>query len=254
MPKTFFRFGKKQIIILAVVSAVLYSALGVRIVVSRLEQNNVAALSWVIAGKLIVIDPGHGGEDPGALGRGGSYEKDIVLEVAKKLAGVLRQGGAQVILTRETDVDLADLDEYSMYKRTVQDLSRRVAVANDRKADIFISVHVNSFPDPGEDGAQTFSQPGSEEGKKLAAAIQREMNRFLANPGRLANQVDYYTLRESKMPGALVEIGFISNPREERLMLDQDYQNKIAWSIYAGIVRYFSKSSLPVNSPTGNKR
>lgn len=254
MPKIFIRYRKKQVILLAVVSLVLVITMGVRATAGHIAKNYIATLSWVIAGKLIVVDPGHGGEDPGALGRGGSYEKDIVLEVAKKLADVLRQGGAQVILTRETDVDLADLDEYNIYRRAVQDLSRRVAIANEHKADLFISVHVNSFPDPGEDGAQAFSQPGSEEGKKLATEIQREMNRFLANPGRLAKQADYYTLRESKMPGALVEIGFISNPREEKLMLDHDYQNKIAWSIYAGIVRYFSKSSTPVNSPPGKKR
>jgi len=206
------------------------------------EQRHIEALSWSVAGKLIVIDPGHGGEDPGALGSTGVHEKDIVLAVAKKLASILRQAGAEVVLTRESDRELSDPNIQNLYAAKLQDLSRRVAIANDRKADLLVSIHVNSFPDKREDGAQTFSQPGSLEGKKLAEAIQQELNRFLANPGRQAKQVDYFICRMAKMPSVIVEIGFISNPREERLMLDPSYQSKTAWAIYAGIVRYFAES------------
>ncbi|MCL6560182.1 MAG: N-acetylmuramoyl-L-alanine amidase [Firmicutes bacterium] len=228
---------------LLIFAAALLFILGFRFAAARYEERHIATLSWSVTGKLIVIDPGHGGEDPGALGTTGVHEKDIVLEVAKKLADILRQSGAGVALTRESDRDLSDPDARNLYTAKLQDLNRRVAIANDRKADLFISVHVNSFPDTREDGAQTFSQPGSQESRRLAVAIQYELNRFLANPGREAKQVDYFACRMTKMPSAIVEIGFISNPREERLMLDPVYQSKTAWAIYAGIVRYFAQSA-----------
>lgn len=208
---------------------------------SHFEEQYIAALSWTVANKVIVIDPGHGGLDPGALGTTGIHEKDIVLEVSKKLALILQEAGAEAVLTRETDRELSDPGVDYLYQAKIQDLSRRVELANSRQADIFVSVHVNSFPDPREDGAQTFSQPGSEESKKLAQAIQFEFNRFLANPGREAKQVDYFANRMTKMPSTIVEIGFITNPKEEKLLLDQHYQSKIAWAVYAGIVRYLAQ-------------
>lgn len=209
-----------------------------KFVSARYEERHIAALSWVMAGKLVVIDPGHGGVDPGALGSNGVHEKNIVLEVSQKLADILRQAGAEVLLTRESDRDLSDPELQNLYKIKVQDLTRRVELANQNNADIFLSIHVNSFPDRRQCGAQTFSQPGSEESKKLAVAIQKELNNFLDNPGRQAKQVDYFANRMTKMPSVIVEIGFISNPAEEKLMLDPVYQNKIAWSVYAGIARY----------------
>jgi len=230
---------KRYILILLLITTLF--ALGFHITASRFEEYHIGALSWAVANKLVVIDPGHGGEDPGALGTTGIHEKDIVLAVAKKLALILREAGTEAVLTRESDHDLSDPDVSDPYIAKIQDLSRRVELANSRKADIFISIHVNSFPNPREDGAQTFFQPGSEESKKLGLAIQHELNRFLANPGREAKPVDYFTCRMAEMPAAIVEIGFITNPREEKLMLDQHYQSKIAWAIYAGIVRYFAQ-------------
>lgn len=213
-----------------------------RTVTARYEERYIATLSWVLANKLIVIDPGHGGEDPGAPGYSGVHEKDIVLEVSKKLAETLRQSGAQVLLTRESDRDLSDQDMQNLYKIKVQDLTRRVELANKNNAVLFVSIHVNSFPDRRENGAQTFSQPGSEESRKLATAIQDELNRFLENPGREPKQVDYFANRMTKMPSVIIEIGFISNPQEEKLLLDPVYQNKIAWSIHAGIARYLAQA------------
>lgn len=208
---------------------------------ARYQERCIAALSWALANKLIVIDPGHGGIDPGVPGSTGVHEKDIVLSVAQKLAEVLREAGAEVVLTRESDRDLSD-PGLNLYAAKIQDLSRRVALANERGADILLSIHVNSFPDPREGGAQTFYQPGSEESKKLSLAIQQEMNRYLANPGRKAKPVDYFINRLAKMPSAIVEIGFITNPREERLLLDPEYQSKVAWAIYAGLISYCASS------------
>ncbi|BAF59606.1 N-acetylmuramoyl-L-alanine amidase [Pelotomaculum thermopropionicum SI] len=240
---TFLRRRKRSrcLAALVTITAVIAILTAFHAATARFEERHLSAISWVLASKLIVIDPGHGGDDPGALGSTGKHEKDIVLEVSKKLAEILRQGGAEVVLTRESDRDLSDPETKNLYQAKLQDLSRRVELANNRKADLFISIHVNSFPDPREDGAQTFSQPGSEESRKLAVAIQNELNRFSANPGREARQVDYFANSMARMPSVIIEIGFITNPQEEKLMLDPIYQNKIAWAIYAGIVRYFAQ-------------
>jgi N-acetylmuramoyl-L-alanine amidase len=234
-----FVFRGKILLVLAALAVVLLT--GYRAAVDRFEKHHIATLAWVVSNKVIVIDPGHGGDDPGAIGGGGTMEKDIVLEVSKKLAGILGQAGAQVFLTRETDRDLSDPEQKNGYKAKLQDLTRRVELANQKQADLFISIHVNSFPDRREGGAQTFSQPGEADSKKLAEAIQQELNRFTVNPGREAKQVDYFANRMAEMPSAIVEIGFISNPQEEKLLSDQIYQDKVAWSIYAGIIRYLSQ-------------
>jgi len=233
-----FRVKKKSVLFL-LLSALAF-IYGFQFAVPLYEERYITTLSWVVANRLIVIDPGHGGEDPGVLGTTGVHEKDIVLSVSKKLAAILREAGAEAVLTRDSDRDLSDSNVKDLYSAKIQDLSRRVELANNRGADIFISIHVNSFPNPREDGAQTFYQPGSEESRKLSLAIQQEMNRFLANPGREAKPVDYFANRMTKMPSTIVEIGFITNPKEEKLMLDQHYQSKVAWAIYAGIVRYFA--------------
>ena len=121
-------FGKRFTLVLAAV--VLAVLVGFRLSAARLEQHYISTLAWAVAGKLIVIDPGHGGEDPGAVGAAGVYEKDIVLEVSKKLAEILRQAGAEVLLTRENDRDLSDPGNHSLYQSRVQDLTKRVEIAN----------------------------------------------------------------------------------------------------------------------------
>ncbi|AGK99978.1 N-acetylmuramoyl-L-alanine amidase CwlD [Desulfoscipio gibsoniae] len=221
----------------------------------NLENRRVAALSWSVANKVIVVDPGHGGIDPGSTGATGVIEKDITLEVSRKLSTVLGQGGAIVLMTRESDVDLSDADGGQLITRKRQDLSRRVALANERNADAFICVHVNSFKSgPKEHGAQTFYQPGSQEGQRLANAVQGELVRLLKNTNRKAKAVDYYTTRNAKMPAVIVEIGFISNPTEEKLMCDDDYQAKLAYAIYAGLVKYFAENATPTSGSVDKEK
>ena len=206
------------------------------------DRKTVAALSWQLAHRLIVVDPGHGGVDPGAVGRGGALEKDITLAVALRLAELLRQGGATVLLTRETDTDLADPETWDLATRKKDDLARRVELANARRAQVFVSIHVNSFGSGAERGAQTFYRAGHPEGRRLATAIQREFQRRLATY-REPKEADYYVLRNTRMPAVVVEVGFISHQAEERLMQDPAYQTKLAWCVYAGLVRYFAESS-----------
>ncbi|GAB6158674.1 N-acetylmuramoyl-L-alanine amidase [Desulfotomaculum varum] len=207
-----------------------------KMTILKTEEQHIAALSYVLANKIIVVDPGHGGRDPGKIGVSGVPEKDINLAVAKRLATLLGEMGAAVILTRDSDIDLCDNTINGNKKR--QDLNRRAEIANQREADLFISIHCNGFTSPREHGAQVFSQPGSEESKRLAESIQAAMTDILGNTTRKAKQVDYYVTRTTKMPAAIVEIGFVTNPKEDRLLQDPLYQSKVAWSIAAGLIKY----------------
>ncbi len=204
------------------------------------EQKNIEVLSVALSGRVIVIDPGHGGKDRGAQSEKGTLEKNINLEVSKRLAGILKQAGASVILTRETDIWLADPNA-SHKKRS--DLLNRVEIANRAKAHAFISIHTNSYPlDRSQRGAQVFSQPGSEEGLLLAESVQSELTRLLKNTHRQPKQIDYF-IRHSNVPAVIIEIGFLSNQKEEKLLLESAYQSKMAYSIYCGLVKYFAEKA-----------
>lgn len=239
--------GRFLLLFVVVVMTGLYLS---RVVAGGLEDRRVAAMSWSVAGRVIAVDPGHGGIDPGSKGRTGVTEEEITLAVSQKLKDVLTGAGAIVVMTRESDVDLSDPDGGRLITRKRQDLSRRLALAEENNADIYLSVHVNCFRSgPKEHGAQVFYQPGSEEGKKLAESLQFEMARVLGNTTRKAKAVDYYATRNSKIPAAIVEVGFISNPGEEKLMCDPEYQRKLAYAMYCGLVKYFAASASTTRGP-----
>jgi len=235
----FWRIRKRDLALLVLILGSFYWGYGAYL--DRLAVTAIKAMSWSVANRVVVIDPGHGGIDPGAVGKSGTLEKDINLEVSKKLQVFLSQAGAAVVMTRESDVDLADPDTKGILAKKRQDLSRRVALAHKHKADIYLSIHVNSFPSTRWSGAQTFYQKGQPEGKRLAEAIQTELVRIMKNTKRVAKGMDFYTNRETKMASATVEIGFMSNPREEALMKKEEYQAKLAYAIYAGVVKYFAE-------------
>ncbi|NPV91693.1 MAG: N-acetylmuramoyl-L-alanine amidase CwlD [Firmicutes bacterium] len=205
---------------------------------ARAEEEAVEAWSWTVAGRVIVVDPGHGGVDPGAVSGSGTREKDLTLQVGQRLAHLLTEAGSNVIMTREKDEDLADPGVKGLMERKRQDLARRVACANMNQADFFISIHVNSFPASRWWGAQTFYLRSSEEGKKLAEFIQEELVKVSVENHRKAKGEDYYILEKAQVTAVNVEIGFMSNPVEEKMMKDPAYQDKLARAIYSGVVRY----------------
>jgi len=225
-------------------------------VTHEIEPHDIAGAAFVIAGAyryfpeetvhLVVVDPGHGGPDPGVV-RDGVKEKEITLRVALRLATFLEQAGSRVILTRKEDRDLAESPFGGSRKR--QDLKKRAAIANENDADVLVSIHVNSFPSSRESGAQTFYHPGSPGGRELAVAIQNECKALLANTRRVPKAQDYFMGRVAKMPSVVVEIGFLTNPREFRLLQEPDYQSRVAFAIYAGLVRYFAAQSGAAPSP-----
>ncbi|ENH97830.1 N-acetylmuramoyl-L-alanine amidase [Gracilibacillus halophilus YIM-C55.5] len=200
--------------------------------------------SLPLAGKTIVLDPGHGGVDGGAVGADDTTEKMIALQVSQMLRDYLQQSGATVYLTRDGDYDLADQDTKGYSRRKTEDIQRRVDFIRDKQADLFLSVHLNALPDKKWRGAQTFYHPGKEDNEQLAKAIQSEIIRNLNNTERepMALQ-NIFILKYAETPGALVEIGFLSNEEERSHLVTEEYQRKMAASIYEGIIKYVSEAS-----------
>ncbi|EIV99724.1 N-acetylmuramoyl-L-alanine amidase CwlD [Thermoanaerobacter siderophilus] len=198
----------------------------------------IAAFKTVpIMNKVVVIDAGHGGPDPGKPGKYGKDEDELNLEIAQKLRELIEESGGIVVMTREDDT----LSDSSLSK----DLKNRVVKANEVIADVLISIHLNSFSQSKYKGAQVFYQNNSEKGKLLAELIQQELRNTLdPDNDRMAKSSNsYYLLRNAKMPAVIVECGFMSNPEEEKLLNDENYQYKIAWAIYKGLIHYFQKVS-----------
>lgn len=203
--------------------------------------------SYPLAGKTIVIDPGHGGPDGGAVGSDNTSEKEIALIVSKKLRDYLQQAGALVYLTREKDEDLADQSTKGLSKRKSEDIRNRLAFVNDKNADLFLSVHLNAIPSPRWSGAQAFYYPKLDESRHLAKMIQTEIIRNLENTDRAALSINtMYLLKHVDIPSALVEIGFLSNERERDQLKQEEYQHQMAASIYEGILRYVTEEEIDV--------
>lgn len=198
--------------------------------------------SLPLAGKTIVLDPGHGAPDGGAVGKDGTLEKEIALSVAKQLQNYLQQTGAVVYLTRKNDADLADPDTKGLSRRKAEDIRRRVEIINNKQANFFVSIHLNALPSAKWSGAQTFFYPESDKGEHLAKMIQAEIIRNLENTTRAALPLtNMYLLKHAEVPGALVEIGFLSNVEERELLKQTEYQKKMAASMYQGILRYVTE-------------
>ena len=193
-----------------------------------------------LSGKIILVDPGHGGPDGGA-GDEGALEKDIALNVSLKLREYLQEQGALVIMTREGDTDLADDATKGYSRRKVEDLKKRLDMINNQDIDFYISVHLNSIPSARWSGAQTFYAPQFDENERAAKFVQDELIQNLENTNRKAKPINHvYILDNAKKPGVLVEVGFLSNPTERTNLKKDDYQEKLAASIYNGLMRYYT--------------
>ena len=195
--------------------------------------------SWTLGNRVVVIDAGHGGVDPGAVGKGKVLEKDVTLAVSKRLQTLVQQSGAKTIMVREDDSDLGT--SQGLLKRKREDLARRIQLAMDAQAEVYISIHANSFSDAKLTGAQTFYHSDSPEGKLLAQSIQQELNSMTNGKRVIKGNQDIYVLKKAHQAAVTVELGFLSNFAEEQLLATPEYQQKLAVAIYQGLSDYFSK-------------
>lgn len=205
-----------------------------------------AAGQKVVAGEarpVVVIDSGHGGNDPGKVGVDGSLEKDINLEIAKKLKAYLEASDVKVVMTREEDKGL--YEEKDSHKKAA-DMKNRCELINETKPDLVVSIHQNSYHEEEIFGGQVFYYKDSEKGKRLAEIIQKrfdfvlgDKNRRLAKPNG-----NYYLLLHVKQPIVIVECGFLSNWKEAKALNAEEYQERMAWTIHMGIMEYLNGSDI----------
>jgi N-acetylmuramoyl-L-alanine amidase len=183
----------------------------------------------------VVIDAGHGGLDGGAVGRQtGVREDGLNLIVAKKLQSLFEKNGFKVVMTRQ--------DEKWLGTSKQADMAKRREIIQNADADVVISIHMNKFQDSRVSGPMVFYHEDSEEGKILAELIQTELNTRLEPPKpRTFKPETYFILRAGECPCVLVECGFLSNEREERLLQTDEYQEQCAKAIYAGVRAYFDQ-------------
>ncbi|MDU4961478.1 MAG: N-acetylmuramoyl-L-alanine amidase [Sporomusaceae bacterium] len=191
-----------------------------------------------LAKKVIVIDPGHGGSDPGAIGAGGLREKDVNLAVALQVKALLQKAGAKVTLTRETDVDV-----FGPNASDVEELKSRTTAANNQKADVFVSIHANSSVNRDVAGTSTYYYQKTPYDLMLAKAIQQEMLQAGGRPDLSVRSANFYVIKRTIVPSALVEMAFISNKGEEELLRSPQFQQKMAQGIVRGIEKFFVQAS-----------
>ena len=199
------------------------------------------------AGKVVVIDAGHGGEDPGAVSNfSGAKEKDITLIIAEKAKALLEEAGYKVIMTRSEDVLNYDDENASMTKKRRQDLLKRKKIMDESGADIVVSIHLNAFTDEKYSGAQVFYTKESLSSKKLAMSLQQAF-RDTVDPNNereaLKKNEDIIITKNCKVTTVIAECGFLSNQAEEAQLVDDAYQSKLALAIKKGIDGYFAVSA-----------
>jgi N-acetylmuramoyl-L-alanine amidase len=196
-----------------------------------------------ITNRIIGVDPGHGGVDPGAVGKSGVLEDEINLAIGLKLKRLIEQSGGIVVMTREDGSGLYTDKSTTLREMKTEDLMNRRELIEKAGCELFVSIHMNSFTNSKYSGAQTFYYDGYPENERLAAIIQEELRDVLDKDNKRAAAIrdDVYLIRELKIPSVLVEAGFLSNPEEERKLQTEEYQEKIAWAIYIGIMKYFNE-------------
>ena len=178
----------------------------------------------------------------GAESSNGISEAKTNLNIALKLQTLLEQSGATVILTRSDENAIYDIDSKTLKEKKVSDLKNRVKIGNESSADLFVSIHLNKIPQQQYSGWQTFYKSGDENSTKLAKCIQSSLNESIQKENnRVAMKLDtVYIMKKVEIPISIVECGFLSNPEEEKNLLNDEYQNKLAWGIYTGIIDYFN--------------
>lgn len=190
-------------------------------------------------GYVVVLDAGHGGNDPGKVGVSGTLEKEINLQITMKLKGLLEAQDVTVILTRDGDEGLY---QESDRNKKVADMRNRCAIIEGSGADLVVSIHQNSYHQENVKGAQCFYHESSEDAKELAELLQEafgEMDK--SNTRSIQANTSYYLLRKTTIPTVIVECGFLSNYEDEKKLCNEQYQDELVWAMHMAIMEYLNR-------------
>jgi len=195
--------------------------------IAKPKPVEVSKVPLVLTGRTIVIDAGHGGRDPGYVGKSGIFEKFLNLKIALKLEKLLKEAGAKVVMVRTKDVSTKD--------RAI------VNIANGSRADLFVDIHLNCYFHPRIGGTETYYF--SPQSRKFAGIMQKALCQTIKTRNRGIKKVTYYTIHHTTMPSILVEAVYLTNPKEEKLILQPEFQSQVAYGMYKGIKEYVKISS-----------
>ena len=204
------------------------------IIVSRKLSQLVTSENVQAQKEVVVIDAGHGGNDPGKVGVNNALEKDINLQIAEKVKTYLEKNGIEVVMTREDDV---------MEDTKLEDMKKRVALINKTNPAITVSIHQNSYSDSSVKGAQVFYYTGSEKSKEAASLMQEELRKIdNENTRQIKDNNNFYMLKKTEVPTIIVECGFLSNSGEAEKLVSEQYQDQMAEAICSGILTWLSQN------------
>ncbi len=241
---------KKYIALYLLFSLLLCAALSILMLVgnrttepSETEETETESATDKYTGPVVVIDAGHGGEDGGTIGKNGVYEKDINLSVSLYLAEELKKSGVEVLLTRSEDILLYDRNSNYEGQKKVQDLAERRRIAESCENALFVSIHMNSFPEERYKGLQVYYSENNDGSRSLAEGIRNTVKQSLQpdNTRQCKTGESIYLLDRLQCPAVLVECGFLSNPEECALLSSADYQKTLAQTLAAAITEYIKQ-------------
>ncbi len=232
-------FIRKKVLYIVIIFVVIFI-----LFFSLINKRYIAITSFLSTGKKVIgIDPGHGGVDPGAIGVSGVREDEINLRIALKLKSLIENDGGIVVITRQDEKGLYTEEAKTLKEKKTEDLINRKRVIEKGKCDLLLSIHLNSFSDSKYYGAQTFYKKDCEESQRLAYNVQEELINTLDKENVRVPQErqEVFLINESDIPAILIECGFLSNPKEEELLKSESYQEKVAQAIYLGVIRYYKE-------------
>ena len=226
------------------ISTILLISLFVFVFQVASSKQTVQTVSLPVSNKVIVLDAGHGKPDEGAQSSNGTTEAETNLKITLKVQSLLEQSGATVVLTRSDENAIYDLDKTTLRQKKISDIHNRVKIGNESSADIFVSIHLNKISQQQYYGWQCFYKQNDEKSTALAKSLQENLNDSIQKENkRVSMKLDnVYIIKHVEIPISIVECGFLSNPEEETQLLSDDYQNRLAWGIYNGIMDYFYNS------------
>lgn len=229
----------------AILVIICFAALLLILVVftSAYEINQVFKNTGVKECKTVIIDPGHGEPDGGAVGADGVIEKNINLAISFKLKNLFLAAGYSVIMTREDDNAIYDEGSKTIRQKKITDLHNRLAIIKSNPEAAFISIHQNISKSSKSSGSELLYSPNNEGSKKLAQLIQTSITNMLQPQNTrvvFPAQKKLYILGHAKSPAVIVECGFLSNPVECKLLQDDSYQNEMAFAIYCGVLEFYA--------------
>ena len=233
---------KGMLVRIAATAAVVGGVIGASVWLTDKSERLAAPASTGLPSRpVIVLDAGHGGMDGGCVSETGDVEKDIDLAVLLDLRELLRASGYEVLVTRDTDTSIHDEGVEGIAAQKLSDMDNRLALFNSVDGAVCLSIHMNHFTDPKYSGAQMFYSETNKRSAALAQTLQTQFVTFLQPENRRETKLvgkELFLCYYSENPTVMAECGFLSNPEEAALLVTEDYQQKVAFTLYAGIVQF----------------